>query len=493
MPKLTLSMIVKNEEKYLEECLLSVSNIADEIVIVDTGSTDSTKDIARKFNAAIYDFEWIDDFSAARNFALAKSNGDWILYLDADERLSSSSHNEIRNIIKHDQNIGVFCNVVSRDKHNKKPSVIRYSRLFKNSENIKFEGSIHEQIVFSLKKNNYKLIESKIIIDHLGYDVPQEQMKAKAERNLKLLLADYNREKTDYVIFQIAQTYGVLNQYDNAIKYFDEIIERKESPALFKSHAWRFKAAIEFHYKRNNNAYNYAMNAEQEDDTDPVLMSLLSKIFLRRGEYIKACNYTITAIENNRSSTSKEFKLNIEESKIFLVGLEAAIAANDKHHIEKFTKELLVVAAKGNGDNNIEVLLKFVGDKRIGKHQLDKIVLPEYKSVLQRLIDSLPDNNHKLDYLLVMLQKFPDDNDVAFSLGSTYMNMENYPEAANYFEVCIKGNYDQPSTYFYLISIYYSLNDDKKLRRIFEIAEKRYVTSPEIMNKLMLIKQKLSL
>ena len=79
---LTLSMIVKNEENYLGGCLESVKDIVDDIVIVDTGSTDKTIEIAEKYGAKIFHFEWVNDFSAARNFALAKSTGDWILYLD---------------------------------------------------------------------------------------------------------------------------------------------------------------------------------------------------------------------------------------------------------------------------------------------------------------------------------------------------------------------------------------------------------------------------
>ncbi|WP_337872164.1 glycosyltransferase family 2 protein, partial [Ignavibacterium sp.] len=82
--KITLSMIVKNEERYLEDCLNSVKNVFDEIIIVDTGSTDNTLKIAEKFNAKVFHFDWINDFSAARNFALSKSTGEWILYLDAD-------------------------------------------------------------------------------------------------------------------------------------------------------------------------------------------------------------------------------------------------------------------------------------------------------------------------------------------------------------------------------------------------------------------------
>ncbi len=81
MCSLTLSMIVKNEEKHLRECLESVTEVVDEIVIVDTGSTDKTLEIAKEFNAKIFHFNWINDFSAARNFALSKSTGEWILIL----------------------------------------------------------------------------------------------------------------------------------------------------------------------------------------------------------------------------------------------------------------------------------------------------------------------------------------------------------------------------------------------------------------------------
>ncbi len=88
MPTLSLCMIVKNEEKHLARCLSSVKDVADEIVIVDTGSTDKTIEIAESFSAKIFHFDWVNDFSAARNFALSKCTGDWILYLDADEELN---------------------------------------------------------------------------------------------------------------------------------------------------------------------------------------------------------------------------------------------------------------------------------------------------------------------------------------------------------------------------------------------------------------------
>lgn len=87
MIEISLCMIVRNEEKSLSRCLASVEGLIDEIIIVDTGSADRTKDIAAAFGAAIYDFTWIDDFSAARNFAFSKATRDYIFWLDADDYL----------------------------------------------------------------------------------------------------------------------------------------------------------------------------------------------------------------------------------------------------------------------------------------------------------------------------------------------------------------------------------------------------------------------
>ena len=89
MPTISLCMIAKNEEKYLEQCLNSVKGLADEIIIVDTGSTDRTKEMAKNFNARIFDFKWIGDFSAARNESIRHAAKEWILVMDADEVILS--------------------------------------------------------------------------------------------------------------------------------------------------------------------------------------------------------------------------------------------------------------------------------------------------------------------------------------------------------------------------------------------------------------------
>ncbi len=109
--KLSLCMIVKNEEKYLTDCFSSVQDVVDEIVLVDTGSTDQTLVIAEAFSAKIFQFDWVNDFAAARNFALSKCSGDLILYLDADERMTSELKEEVLAIARNPQepHVAYYC------------------------------------------------------------------------------------------------------------------------------------------------------------------------------------------------------------------------------------------------------------------------------------------------------------------------------------------------------------------------------------------------
>lgn len=226
---LSLSMIVKNEEEFLEGCLESVQNVVDEIVIVDTGSTDKTIEIAQKFNAKIYNFTWIDDFAAARNESLKHCSGKWILYLDADERLKLPDPLQFREYLKQiPEDIGGI-NCIIESEHWKldgESEVHRggYPRLFRNLgyPNIEFRGRVHEQISPSILEKGKSFINSEIVIEHLGYNREREIMEQKIQRNYRLLLQHVKEEPTNgYAWYQLGQTLAqmkLIKEAEEAIR-----------------------------------------------------------------------------------------------------------------------------------------------------------------------------------------------------------------------------------------------------------------------------------
>lgn len=146
MASISLCMIVKNEEELIERCLNSVKSLVDEIVIVDTGSTDSTKDICKKFTDNIYDFNWCDDFSKARNYSFSKANCDYIMWLDADDVVPKKSINELKQL---KENLIADTYMLKYDVafYNKKPTFSYYrERIIKNCIYAKWQGCVHECI-----------------------------------------------------------------------------------------------------------------------------------------------------------------------------------------------------------------------------------------------------------------------------------------------------------------------------------------------------------
>ncbi len=213
-PLLSLSMIVKNEEEYLPGCLESVKGIVDEIVLVDTGSTDRTKEIAKRFGARIFDFKWVDDFAAARNESLKRCQGEWVLYLDADERLNAENSHLIRNMLLNaPEAIGGYI-VTIESEHIQLTGDSEfhrggYPRIFRNYgfPQIYFKGKVHEQItpsIFALGKN---IDFSDVTITHLGYNHSREVMEQKIKRNYNMLIKHVQEEPLNgYAWYQLGQT-----------------------------------------------------------------------------------------------------------------------------------------------------------------------------------------------------------------------------------------------------------------------------------------------
>ncbi len=200
--KLSQCMIVKNEEKNIERALSWGKGIVCEQIVVDTGSTDRTIEIAKQMGAKVYEFTWINDFAAAKNFAISKAMGDWIAFLDADEYFSEEDAKKLPKLLEELEkkkfeikgekgkiNI-IETDWVQLDENGKIFAVPSQTRIFRNKPYIRYQGAIHEQIIVHPKsgKKFFNLdMTGKLAIYHTGYAWTEKKQEEKKERNITLL------------------------------------------------------------------------------------------------------------------------------------------------------------------------------------------------------------------------------------------------------------------------------------------------------------------
>ncbi len=220
---ISVCMIVKNEEHMLEKCLDSIKDIADQIVIVDTGSQDNTINIAKKYNTDIFHFQWTNNFSNARNESIKHATGDWILWLDADERLTNNSKNLLYSIVNKKIKYPTIYKVNIRNIQNKKNNfyISDAHRLFTNHKGIIFSGRIHEQVSPSLKKINGIERNCDIEIIHYGYNLDEDSARKKNARNRNLLeTMVHEKPNYGYGYYTLGQNYGLTEENDKALKCY---------------------------------------------------------------------------------------------------------------------------------------------------------------------------------------------------------------------------------------------------------------------------------
>ena len=216
-------MIVKNEEELLEDCLKSIRSWVDEIIIVDTGSTDKTIEIAESYGAKIYHQEWEGNFSKARNYSLEQATSDWIFVIDADERLCEEDIPKLQALINSDNHSIVSINVYSVYGDNQEMTTFLPSiRLFKRDMELRYEGIVHNRLEFP---EDATIVRADVKLKHLGYDLSPKQMKAKFDRSKALLEKQLEENpRNAFALYNLAQLYRGRSKDDPA-KFSDEIIE----------------------------------------------------------------------------------------------------------------------------------------------------------------------------------------------------------------------------------------------------------------------------
>ncbi|MBC7076675.1 MAG: glycosyltransferase, partial [Syntrophomonadaceae bacterium] len=223
---ISLVMIVKNEEEFLEYCLKSVAGLVNEIIIVDTGSTDASRDIAAKFGSRVFDFTWQDDFAAARNYGLEQARCEWILVLDADEHLEEPSAHMLLDLIDASGTADAYLlpvkNLMVPEFNEWQVSLIL--RLFRNSPDLRFQGTIHEQLIVPAGKRA-EIAEDGPVIIHSGY--AENNRKKKNRRNMRMLKKALEKDPDNpYLHYYISTEYILQGDFKTAWQYIDRALPR---------------------------------------------------------------------------------------------------------------------------------------------------------------------------------------------------------------------------------------------------------------------------
>jgi glycosyltransferase involved in cell wall biosynthesis len=208
-PGVSLCMIVRDEEANLPECLRSVEGLFNEIIVVDTGSRDGTRDVARQYGARVFEFPWVDSFGAARNQSLRYATCKWLMWLDADDRIDAENRKRLSRLFAGLQDERDAYSITVRSVLDADQSTFRLLdqvRIFRNLPAICWDYRIHEQILPAVNRAGGNVRWTDVVVQHVGYQ-NADVRRRKLERNLRLLqLDDGERADDSFTLFNLGWT-----------------------------------------------------------------------------------------------------------------------------------------------------------------------------------------------------------------------------------------------------------------------------------------------
>ena len=222
--ELSLCMIARNEGARLEECLRSIAPYVDEMVVVDTGSTDNTREIAQQCGARVFEMPWPDSFAAARNQSLEQARGQWIFWMDADDVIPPECGKQLRELIRRHPKRDAAYQVQVRippGPGEYSVSVVDHVKLFPNRPDARFEHRIHEQVLPSLRRAGMDVRFSDLYVTHQNYDRSPAGQAGKRQRDFRLLELDIaDRPDHPFTLFNLGMTHlYATKEYEVAAQY----------------------------------------------------------------------------------------------------------------------------------------------------------------------------------------------------------------------------------------------------------------------------------
>ncbi|MDB5343899.1 MAG: glycosyl transferase family 2 [Schlesneria sp.] len=230
-PRLSLCMIVRNNETTIGSCLESIRPWVDEMIVVDTGSSDATADICQRLGAIVHHWAWCDDFSAARNESVRHATGEWIFWMDSDDTIPVecgqrlrmlADSNHVANILGYV--IQVHCPGPNNDTQD--VTAVDHVKLFRNRPELRFEHRIHEQILPAIRRCGGEVAFTDIYVVHSGADHTTQGRQRKLERDFRLLRLDLEeRPDHPFVLFNLGMTHADVHQHVEAVRWLERCLQ----------------------------------------------------------------------------------------------------------------------------------------------------------------------------------------------------------------------------------------------------------------------------
>lgn len=490
---ISLCMIVKNEEKNLEHCLSSVKGCVDEIIIVDTGSTDQTLKIAEQYNAKIFFYKWNDNFAEARNFAIRQANSEWILYLDADEYINPNSLLNLKHISKTKINKAYYCRILNINEETNRPSIMLYPRLFPNIKNIKFIGAVHEQIESSLIEFKIPIVKSNIEIIHTGYNLSLEEQKKKAVRNKNILKKEFILSPNSYNAFQLGQTYGILNNPAEAEKYFLIALSDRNLRKEFRSTAFRYIALNKANEGNLVKALELINNSLHEDNKQPLALMAAAEINKKSGNLNDALTFCKRAHElNNQISIGKidSFQnIFMDEASIINYGIELSLLLKNTVVLNYFLNTI-----KNIDDKFYKLIFAIISHKdiEVNNNYLSLVVSANNLEFLNTVLflNYINVNTSKKIYLQ-LTEIFPGNMLVNYFAGKFFMSIYEFSIAEKFLIVSIDNGNNDPTAFVKLISVLVNNRKIKEAKKFLLIALEKFQDNSQIQQIFIKVQNKL--
>jgi glycosyltransferase involved in cell wall biosynthesis len=341
-PLLSLCMIVKNEAEYLETCLRLARPHVDEIVIIDTGSTDGTQEIARRYADVFEEIEWPNSFAAARNYSLERASGEYILILDGDEYIADPrSWALLRQLLIEQRPVAVrlFVRNVLPASEIIAADLLWQERVFLNDPSIRYEGKVHNQIVKSIIQylNNFggNVINANIEITHFGYAHNRKKIEKKYGSRLKLLKEEFDEAKNPvdkaYFGFQLGVLYYILEKYEDTVR----ILENIDYDVLHKAnphnafYAFLIASQAYLKMKEAHKALLCCNNMFLITREEPIVYFITGIALLMKKEIENGLLMLIESFKMNNIIREKRFPLNMQALKESLVQIFEKVGLYD--------------------------------------------------------------------------------------------------------------------------------------------------------------------